>query len=207
MPGLADGVFQAIVSDRFVEPVASPCNMLNIKLKGAGMAVKASLAASPVAAVVGLLVATYVAFPCLTLYRLDCAVARRDAAALRRLVDWPRVRHGIEADLAGPRDELAPFGASFLRKIAVNSAVTPESVLTALNAKPERTEGSGLSGRLRGAWLDGPAQLVLDFGTIRLRMELRRGSWEVTRAWLSPDILARARAEAGEAQLSSSVSQ
>ena len=171
------------------------------------MAVKASLAASPVAAVVGLLVATYVAFPCLTLYRLDCAVARRDTDALRRLVDWPRVRRGIEADLAGPRDELAPFGAAFLRKVAVNSAVTPESVLTALNTRPERTDSPGLSGRLRGAWLDGPAQLVLDFGTIRLRMELRRGSWEVTRAWLSPDVLARARAEAGETQLSSSASQ
>ena len=181
------------------------------------MAVKASLAAAPVVAVAGLLVAIYVAYPCLTLYRLDCAVARHDAAALRRLVDWPKVRHGIEADLAGPRDELAPFGASFLRRVAVKSAVTPESVLTALNAKPEgarpegakpeRAESQGLSGRLRGAWLNGPAQLVLDFGTIRLRMELRRGSWEVTRAWLPPDILAKARAEAGETQLSSSVSQ
>ena len=171
------------------------------------MAVKAPLAAAPVVAVVGLLAATYVAYPCLTLYRLDCAVARGDAAALRRLVDWPRVRHGIEADLAGPRDELAPFGAGFMRKIAVNSAVTPESVLTALNAKPERSASSGLSGGLRGAWLDGPAEIVLDFGTIRLRLELHGGSWEVTRAWLSPDILARARAEVREDQLSSSVSQ
>jgi len=171
------------------------------------MAVKAPLAAAPVVAAVGLLAATYVAYPCLTLYRLDCAVARRDTATLRRLVDWPTVQHGIEADLAGPRDELAPFGAAFMRKIAVNSAVTPESVLTALNTTPERGGSSGMSGRLRGAWLDGPAQIVLDFGTIRLRMELRRGSWEVTRAWLPSDTLARARAEVREDQLSSSVSQ
>ncbi len=173
------------------------------------MAVKASVAAIPAVAM-AVLIGTYVAYPCLTLYRLDCAMQRRDTAMLRRLVDWPRVRRGIEADLAGPRDELAPFGTAFLRTIAVKTVVTPESVLEALDTTPGRTDAQAPA-RLRGAWLDGPSLLVLDFGTVRLRMELRHGSWEVTRAWLAPDVLARARAEMGaahgDAQLSSSVSQ
>jgi hypothetical protein len=177
------------------------------------MAVKASTAAVPVLATFGLLVTTYVAYPCLTLYRLDCAVERRDTVALRQLVDWPEVRHGIETDLAGPSDELAPFGASFLRTVAVKAAVTPETVLTALNSKPGHADAQALPDRLHGAWLEGPSALVLDFGTVRLRMELRHGAWEVTRAWLPPDVLTRARAEARQTppvsgiQLSSSVSQ
>ncbi len=156
--------------------------------------------AVPVLAAFTLLIATYVAYPCLTLYRLNSAVERRDTKALRRLVDWPEVRHGIEADLAGPSQELAPFGTAFLRTVAVKAAVTPETVLTALNSKPGREDAQALPGRLHGAWLEGPSRLVLDFGTVRLRMELRHGAWEVTRAWLPTDILTRARGEAQEAQ-------
>ena len=176
------------------------------------MAAKASISI-PVLAGSVLLVTTYVAYPFLTLYRLDSAVERRDAKALRRLIDWPMVREGIESDLAAPRDELAPFGAAFLRTVAIKAAVTPEAVLAALNAKSGHAEGQAISGRLHGAWLEGPSRLVLDLGTVRLRMELRHGAWEVTRAWLPPEVLAQARAEAGSsqsggvAQLSSSASQ
>ncbi len=164
------------------------------------MTAKASIAAIPVLAAFALLATTYVAYPCLTLYRLDSAVERRDTKALRRLVDWPEVRHGIESDLAGPSEDLAPFGSAFLRKVAVKTAVTPETVLAALNSNAGRADAQALPGRLHGAWLEGPSRLVLDFGTVRLRMELRQGAWEVTRAWLPTGVLTRARAEAQEAR-------
>lgn len=157
------------------------------------------------AAVIGCAVAGYAAYPCVTLYRLDGAVARNDTVALRRLIDWPEVRQGIEADLASDRgQELPAFGAGFLRTVAVKAAVTPENVLTALRADDGQASHSQAAHRpasddamrLRAVWLEGPGCLMLDLGSIRLRMQLRGGAWEVTRAWLPEDVLAQARAAA-----------
>jgi hypothetical protein len=172
------------------------------------------VARTPIVAALVLVVAVagYAAYPCVTLYRLDGAVTRNDAAVLRRLIDWPQVRQGIEADLAsGAGEQLAPFGAGFLRTIAVKAALTPETVLTALHA--DDRHGGPDTLRLRAAWLEGPGRLMLDLGGVRLRMELRGGAWEVTRAWLPDDVLTQARAAVRAPsqhiadQLSSSVSQ
>lgn len=152
------------------------------------------------AAVIGVAVAGYAAYPCVTLYRLDGAVARNDTVALRRLIDWPEVRQGIEADLASDQgQELPAFGTGFLRTVAVKAAVTPENVLTALRAddgSAAHKQASDDPMRLRAVWLEGPSRLMLDLGSIRLRMELRGGAWEVTRAWLPADVLTQARAAA-----------
>ncbi len=155
-------------------------------------------ARTPIIAALVLLVAGYVAYPCLTLYRLDSAMARGDAVALRRLVDWPQVRRGIEADLAenGGQD-LAPFGTAFLRTVAVKASVTPETVLTALRATSGHAGDNPMGAAwLRAAWPEGPGRVVLDFGTVRLRLELCGGNWQVTRAWLPADVLTQTRAGA-----------
>ncbi len=149
-------------------------------------------------ACVGLICCGYVAYPCMTLYRLDEAVSRGDARALRKLIDWPEVRRGIEADLASDNGELPPFGSTFMRTIAVKEAMTPENVLTALHAV-DVTEGAAtrapapMSVSLRGAWAEGPCTVVVDLGTVRLRMQLSGGEWRVTRVWLPEDVLTRAR--------------
>jgi hypothetical protein len=142
---------------------------------------------------VGLVCCGYVAYPCVTLYRLDSAVSRGDTDALRSLVDWPDVRRGIEADLAQDGGELAPFGASFMRTVAVKAAMTPDNVMQALQAAERRDTGAP-SARLRGVRVEGPCTVIVDLGTVRLRMHLRNGEWRVTRAWLPGPVLENARA-------------
>ncbi len=159
------------------------------------MAARIPPLAVPVVAAALLLATTYVAYPCVTLYRLDGAVARNDAKMLRQLIDWPEVQQGIEADLSSGQ-ELAPFGAAFLRDIAVRASITPENVLAALRADEAWPGGALGVGQLRGAWLEGPDRLMLDVGAIRLRLELRGGVWRVTRAWLPEAMLVQARTEA-----------
>lgn len=136
----------------------------------------------------------YVVYPCVMLYRLDEAVSHGNTAALHRLIDWPEVRQGLEADLAGSDgSELAPFGASFMRTVAVNAAMTPENVISALRAAdPGRRDR--VQPHLRGIWPEGPFAAVVDLGTVRLRVELQGGEWRVTRVWLPQTVLAEARA-------------
>ncbi len=136
----------------------------------------------------------YVVYPCVMLYRLDQAVARGDTTALRAMVDWPEVRQGLEFDLAsGDKDQLAPFGASFLRTVAVKTAMTPENVMAALHAVDGRDHADPLP-RFRGVWPEGPFAAIVDLGTVRLRVQLRGAEWQVTRAWLPPTVLTEARA-------------
>lgn len=158
------------------------------------MTAKIPILALPIVAAALLLATAYVAYPCVTLYRLDGAVARNDTKTLRQLIDWPEVREGIETDLGGGGQELAPFGAAFMRNVAVKASVTPENVLAALRAD-HAPPGDALGvERFRGAWLEGPDRLMLDLGSIRLRLELRGGTWRVTRAWLPEGLLIQARA-------------
>lgn len=143
---------------------------------------------------VAVIVGGYVVYPCVMLYRLDEAVSQGNTAALRRLVDWPEVRQGLEADLA--RDDgnkLAPFGASFMRTVAVKVAMTPENVISALHAADSGRD-DGDRPRLRGVWPEGPFAAIVNLGTVRLRVELHGGEWRVTRVWLPQTVLTEARA-------------
>ena len=134
---------------------------------------------TPIIVALGLLVAGYVAYPCLALYRLDSAMARGDTASLRRLIDWPQV-------------------SAFIRTVAVKNTVTPEAVLAAMHATAGEPGENPMW--LRAAWPEGPGRLVLDLGTVRLRLELERGVWEVTRAWLPADVLTHARSASRDAR-------
>ena len=94
-----------------------------------------------------ILIAAYVGYPYLTLYRIDRALLTNDQAALTRLVDFPEVRARLKAEVklavidkahaaAEKRPILGAFGAALagllaptLVDSAVDGMVTPEAIL------------------------------------------------------------------------------
>lgn len=146
----------------------------------------------------GLLAACYAAYPCVTLWRLQTALANGDTGTLRTLVDWTSVRQGIDADLkaARPADELPLFGAHFMRKIVVKAAVTPQDVVAALR-RPSRSRQAGSALSLSDVRLDGPGRLLLTADDLRFELALGRHGWQVTRVWLPTHVLRQAMAQAG----------
>jgi hypothetical protein len=165
---------------------------------------------------VGVLLAvglTYGIYPYVTLYRLGHAIRSGDAATLETMVDWGSVREGIKEDICDlvidqpPHEQadgkLPPFGAGFVRGIATNVVdrqVTPEALVAAAQG-PEATEAArGVPVQVRWAFFASPSAFVVDFHApgqatpIRLQMDLRSGTWHVTRVWLPPDLLGQANA-------------
>jgi hypothetical protein len=152
----------------------------------------------------------YVIYPYATLYRLGEAIRHGDAITLQSMVDWPAVREGIKEDIcdlvideppeAKHGGKLPPFGAGFVRGIAANaidSRVTPET-LAAVAQQP--TVSKGASVQVSWAFFASPSAFVVDLSTpgqpspIRLQMDLRDGTWQVTRVWLPADLLTQANA-------------
>ncbi len=150
----------------------------------------------------------YGIYPYVTLYRLGEAIRHGDASTLQSMVDWPAVREGIKEDIcdlvvddppeAKHGGKLPPFGAGFVRGIAgnaVDSRVTPET-LAAVAQEPAASKGAAV--QVSWAFFAGPSAFVVDLSTpgqpspIRLQMELRDGTWEVTRVWLPADLLTQA---------------
>jgi hypothetical protein len=166
----------------------------------------------PVYAAVAVLAAVYLAYPYVTLYRLGQAIRAGDAGSLRVMVDWPRVREGIKEDISdlvldeqpqtGPSDKLPPFGASFARGVAASSVdqqVTPEAL--AAVARPRTGAAQGAPVHVNWAFFESPGRFAASFNTpmhksIRVEMELRGASWQVTRVWLPPRLLASAEPRA-----------
>jgi hypothetical protein len=152
----------------------------------------------------------YVIYPYATLYRLGEAIRHGDAITLQSMVDWPAVREGIKEDIcdlviddppeAKRGGKLPPFGAGFVRGIAANavdSRVTPET-LAAVAQQPTATKGASVG--VSWAFFASPSAFVVDLSTpgqaspIRLELDLRDGSWQVTRVWLPADLLTQANA-------------
>jgi hypothetical protein len=166
----------------------------------------------PIYAAVAAIAALYLAYPYVTLYRLGQAIRAGDAGSLRVMVDWPRVREGIKEDLSDlvldeprqttPTNMLPPFGASFVRGVAASSVdqqVTPEALATI--AGPAAGASTGTPVHINWAFFQSPASFVASFNTpthkaIRVEMELRGASWQVTRVWLPPKLLASAEPRA-----------
>jgi Protein of unknown function (DUF2939) len=156
---------------------------------------------------------TYGIYPYVTLYRLGHAIRSGDAATLETMVDWGSVREGIKEDICdlvidqppqGQADgKLPPFGAGFVRGIAtkvVDRQVTPEALVAAAQG-PEATEATrGAPVQVGWAFFASPSAFVVDLHApgqatpIRLQMDLRSGTWHVTRVWLPPDLLGQANA-------------
>lgn len=154
---------------------------------------------------------TYGVYPYVTLYRLGQAIRNGDAARLESLVDWPSVREGIKEDICDfvidqpqqTRDDgkLPPFGAGFVRGIATNAVdrkVTPEALVAAVQAPNTAEATPGAAVQVSWAFFASPSAFLVDLNTpgqaspIRLQMDLRNGSWQVTRVWLPPELLGQA---------------
>ncbi|MEJ0017057.1 MAG: DUF2939 domain-containing protein [Acetobacteraceae bacterium] len=163
---------------------------------------------------IGAVVATVLAYgiyPYVTLYRLGEAIRSGDAATLESMVNWDSVREGIKEDIcdlvidqpqvqAQAGDQLPPFGAGFVRGIATNvvdKRVTPQALVAAAAQQqpdPQQSE-RGAAVQVGWAFFTGPYEFVVDLITpgqitpIRLQMDLRHGTWHVTRVWLPPEML------------------
>ncbi len=155
---------------------------------------------------------TYGGYPYLTLYRLGQAIHGGDAARLATMIDWPSVREGIKEDIcdfvtdqpqqAGDNGKLPPFGAGFVRGITTNvvdKRVTPEALVAATQDPHGKDAAPDTSVQVSWAFFTGPSEFLVDLVTpgqsepIRLQMDLRDGAWQVTRVWLPPELLRRAR--------------
>jgi hypothetical protein len=171
-------------------------------------------------AALALLAAGYIAYPYVTLYRLSSAIRHGEAKPLERLVDWDQVREGIKEDVCDavldePRaqqhapagNKLPPFGFSFVRGIAWNAIddeVTPTGLVSAAqHYQPAEPPHASAQSPVRIGWafFNGPTSFAVELwpaafspsdGPIRLQLELRHGTWKVTRVWLPERLLAGA---------------
>jgi hypothetical protein len=152
--------------------------------------------------------AGYLGYPYATLYRLDSAMRQSDASTLQSLVDWYAVREGLKEDIcdmvldepanARPSNELAPFGAGFVRGIAGNAVdhtVTPETLVSMIGTGNARAPTDA---RVAWAFFENPMQFSVELRAvglpqpIRLLLELQGLSWKVRRIWLPNALLERA---------------
>jgi hypothetical protein len=161
----------------------------------------------PVLGVFILLSLGYFSYPYCTLYRLDFAMRHADAATLRSLVDWYAVREGLKEDLCDmatdePGDvrqtnELPPFGAGFMRGIALN--VVDRTVTAETLAGMTRTAAPDPASapHLIWAFFDNPTQFAVEVragggAPIHMVMQLRDLRWQVRRVWLTNEMLGHA---------------
>jgi hypothetical protein len=162
----------------------------------------------PVLAACVALAAGYLGYPYAVLYRLDAAVRQSDAATLQSLVDWYAVREGLKEDICDmvldapaksrPGNELAPFGAGFVRGMtgnALDHTVTPENLVSMIRTGDVRAPADA---RLQWAFFENPTRFAVELRStgvaepIRLVMQLRGLSWKVRRVWLPNALLERA---------------
>jgi hypothetical protein len=165
----------------------------------------------PVLACCAALAAAYLAYPYFTLYRLNAAIQTGDAQALQHLVNWSAVREGIKEDIcdglaaspdtAARKGELPGFGAGFVRGIAANAVderITPQNLVAAVRHPPVASGTPEI--HISWAFFDSPTQFSVDIdgfdkrAPVRLQLELRDAKWQVTRVWLTPELLGRADA-------------
>ena len=113
------------------------------------------------------------------------------------------------ADAPGAGSDLPPFGASFVKGIAstaVDATVTPEALVQMVGheeapplGKAEALRTAALrGGHVEWAFFDGPRRFMLSVRMpaetagekpVKVRMDLRDGTWKVTRIWLPPSLL------------------
>lgn len=164
-----------------------------------------------IAAFVGL-GAAWLVYPYATLWRLDIAVRQADAAPLRSLVDWDAVRDGLKEELSDwvldepangrPSNELAPFGAGFVRGVtgrALDLKVTPETLMSLVHAASDTPRADPpIDAYVEWACFTNPTifsvrvRTDIDAEPIRVVMELRGWRWKVRRVWLPHALLRRA---------------
>jgi hypothetical protein len=164
-------------------------------------------AARAMTAIVGLIALAYVAYPYVTLYRIDHAIDTGNAKTLKTLVDWSSVREGIKEDICDNLDgsratttssELPAFGASFVRGVAagaVDQQVTPQGLVAAARHSGDDAAANRADVHVGWAFFNDLTHFVVSLHAgdrpqpIRLELSLQSTQWRVTRVWLPPDLL------------------
>jgi hypothetical protein len=126
------------------------------------------------------LIAAYVGYPYLTLYRIDRALLGDDAQALTSLVDFPQVRADLKAEIKGDvrqkgeaaaekRPILGTFGAAIASLLApavvdssVDALVTPEAVLSNGTVVEHRREEKSFADFVTYAFFIAPTRFAFD---------------------------------------------
>ena len=159
------------------------------------------------AAVTGLL---YVASPCVALWHMAGAMDRGDVATLEHCVDWTALRSGLKQDIAdgliGPvstqlaSNTLPPFGASFISGIAdsiIEHEVTASHLVEMMHQSATDEPMPNPLGLIDHAYFKSPTMFEVtlrdedDDTHMRVRLELRRWHWQVTRIWVPQDLIER----------------
>jgi len=159
-----------------------------------------------------LLGAAYVGYPYLTLYWIDRALVTDDQEALNRLVDFPRVRAGLKADLklavldraqaeAEKRPILGAFGAALAGLLAttvvdstVDSMVTPDAILNSEIIVEHQRKDESFAPFVTYAFFSAPTRFRFDLKdpnkpdspTITAEMALVGPRWRVVTVKLPP---------------------
>jgi hypothetical protein len=159
-----------------------------------------------------ILIAAYIGYPYLALYRLDRALLTNDQAALTRLVDFPEVRERLKAEVklavldkahaeSEKRPILGAFGAALagllgptLVDSAVDSMVTPEAILNSDIVVEHQRNDKSFAPFVTYAFFSGPTTFTFDLKdpkkadspSLTAIMELTGFRWRVVAVKLPP---------------------
>ncbi len=160
----------------------------------------------------GVLLALYVAYPYVTLWRLDQAILKPDIPTLNTLIDWPELRQRlkVEAKLAlinkaqtdiGQGGLGGLFGGALTALLvptvvdsAVDAMVTPEALVHNDKIDQMRHEGKSLRRFVTYAFFASPSEFRVDLKdpdekdspALTSLLELRDGRWRVVALKLPP---------------------
>lgn len=125
------------------------------------------------------------------------------------VLDQPPQQNWPQQHAPGASNKLPPFGFSFVRGIAgssIDDKVTPRGLVSAArHYEPAEPLHAPAQSPVRVGWafFDGLTSFDVDLwptafppsdGPIRLRLDLRHGTWKVVRVWLPARLLASANA-------------
>jgi hypothetical protein len=159
-----------------------------------------------------LLGAAYIGYPYLTLYWIDRALLTDDEPALARLVDFPRVRAGLKAELklqvldkahaeAEKRPILGTFGAALAGLLAptvvdsaVDGMVTPRAILDSETVVQHQRKDESFAPFVTYAFFSAPTRFRFDLKDpkrpdspkITAEMDLVGPRWRVVAIELPP---------------------
>jgi Protein of unknown function (DUF2939) len=160
----------------------------------------------------GVLLALYVAYPYVTLWRLDQAILKADIPTLNTLIDWPELRQRLKAEAKLALIDKAQtdigqgglgglFGGALTALLvptvvdsAVDATVTPEALVHNDKIDQMRHGGKSLLRFVTYAFFASPAEFRVDLKdpdekdspTLTTLLELRGGRWQVVALKLPP---------------------
>jgi hypothetical protein len=162
--------------------------------------------------ILGLFLALYVAYPYVTLWRLDQAIRKPDIRTLDTLIDWGGLRRRLKADVKlalidkaqtdiGKGGFAGIFGGALTALLvptlvdsAVDEMVTPEKLVHNEKVDGLRRQGKSLARFVTYAFFTSPTAFRADLKdpddkdspTITTLLELTHGRWRIVALKLPP---------------------